>query len=69
MVQHTGIKGVMVAQGLLENPTLFAGYQSTPASCVQEVAYLVYILVCRCFISIWNKSLYISSSFIIHASI
>ncbi|KAJ3371996.1 tRNA-dihydrouridine(20a/20b) synthase [NAD(P)+]-like protein [Kappamyces sp. JEL0680] len=37
MVRHTGAKGVMVAQGLLENPALFAGYEHTPLECVKEV--------------------------------
>jgi len=32
----TGAKGVMSARGLLKNPGLFAGYESTPISCVKR---------------------------------
>ena len=30
------IKGVMCARGLLENPALFAGYDTTPVSCIRD---------------------------------
>lgn len=30
------VKGVMVARGLLENPALFAGYETTPLECIKD---------------------------------
>jgi tRNA-dihydrouridine synthase 4 len=38
VVARTGTKGVMVAQGLLENPALFAGYSHTPLEAVKSYA-------------------------------
>ncbi|XP_003737035.1 tRNA-dihydrouridine(20a/20b) synthase [NAD(P)+]-like [Galendromus occidentalis] len=34
--EDTGVAGIMVAQGLLNNPALFAGHTHTPESCVQK---------------------------------
>ena len=34
-LQVTGVAGVMAARGLLENPAMYAGHLTTPASCVQ----------------------------------
>ena len=34
-LQFTGVAGVMAARGLLENPAMYAGHLTTPASCVQ----------------------------------
>lgn len=36
MVKITGVDGVSVARGLLQNPALFAGYETTPWSCVER---------------------------------
>jgi tRNA-dihydrouridine synthase 4 len=36
IVDYTKTDGVMVAQGLLENPALFAGYDYTPLDCVES---------------------------------
>ncbi|XP_063304179.1 tRNA-dihydrouridine(20a/20b) synthase [NAD(P)+]-like [Pelobates fuscus] len=32
----TGADGVMAARGLLANPAMFAGYEETPLSCIQD---------------------------------
>ncbi|CAH2275772.1 tRNA-dihydrouridine(20a 20b) synthase [NAD(P)+]-like [Pelobates cultripes] len=34
--QITGADGVMAARGLLANPAMFAGYEETPLSCIQD---------------------------------
>jgi hypothetical protein len=36
LAEYTKTDGVMVAQGLLNNPALFGGYKSTPFECVQK---------------------------------
>ncbi len=33
---QVNVKGVMCARGLLENPAMFAGYDLTPKSCIQD---------------------------------
>jgi tRNA-dihydrouridine synthase 4 len=35
MVGYTNCDGVMVAQGLLQNPGMFAGYENTPKQAVK----------------------------------
>ncbi|TPX32863.1 hypothetical protein SmJEL517_g04058 [Synchytrium microbalum] len=36
MVALTKVNGVMAARGLLENPALFAGYETTPYECLEK---------------------------------
>jgi len=36
MASYTQTDGIMVAQGLLQNPALFAGHSSTPRECVER---------------------------------
>ena len=33
---ETNVKGVMCARGLLENPALFANYNTTPIQCIKD---------------------------------
>jgi tRNA-dihydrouridine synthase 4 len=38
-VAKTKCDGVMAARGLLDNPAMFAGYESTPLECVEKYIY------------------------------
>ncbi|GAA5796908.1 hypothetical protein HPULCUR_002286 [Helicostylum pulchrum] len=40
MYEKTGVDGVMSARGLLQNPALFAGHESTPWECIEEYVRL-----------------------------
>ncbi|KAG0163408.1 tRNA-dihydrouridine(20a/20b) synthase [NAD(P)+]-like protein [Apophysomyces sp. BC1034] len=40
MYEKTGVDGVMSARGLLQNPALFAGYESTPWECIEDYVRL-----------------------------
>ncbi|KAF2236751.1 tRNA-dihydrouridine synthase-like protein 4-like protein [Viridothelium virens] len=39
IAQQTGADGVMSARGLMENPTLFAGYAATPSEAVERFMF------------------------------
>lgn len=36
VVENTGVNGVMAARGILENPAMYAGYESTPIQCISD---------------------------------
>ncbi|KAG0218147.1 tRNA-dihydrouridine(20a/20b) synthase [NAD(P)+]-like protein [Mortierella sp. GBA43] len=36
IVEATGVDGTMAARGILENPALFAGYETTPWECIEN---------------------------------
>uniref|UniRef100_T2MH84 tRNA-dihydrouridine synthase n=1 Tax=Hydra vulgaris TaxID=6087 RepID=T2MH84_HYDVU len=36
VVKKTGVNGVMAAQGMLNNPAMYAGYEVTPLQCVKD---------------------------------
>lgn len=40
MYEKTGVDGVMSARGLLQNPALFAGYETTPWECIEDYVKL-----------------------------
>lgn len=36
MCEQTKVRGVMCARGLLENPAMFANYDTTPLKCIKD---------------------------------
>lgn len=38
--EKTGVNGAMAARGMLENPAMFAGYETTPMECIQDFVNL-----------------------------